>query len=114
MQKYMLMLILSVGAVNEASTVPSIQLVNKTGNKTGYPSQTMYVEVILGFDKSIYSSVQLIPFASLPLKVPGIPGTFTLRYTRGDLMANTEIQVPVVEGTRLIFYDDSYQIVQPK
>lgn len=117
MRNYMVILLLGMMSLQAGFQVPTVQLINKTGKKTGYPAETLVVEVILGFDKSVFSHVDLPAFASLPIKVPGIPGTFTLQYTRGGLMGNTDtriIQVPVREGTQVIFYDDSYEIRQPK
>lgn len=117
MRNYIVVVMLSVSSMYAEVAVPTLQLINKTGRKTGYPSQVIAVDVILGFDKSVYAHVDLAPFSSTPIKVPGIPGTFTLQYSRGGLMGSTDtgiIQVPVVEGTQLIFYDDSYEIKKPK
>lgn len=92
-------------ALNGGAHVPVIQLKNKTLN-------AIDVAVMLG--ESPYDQTRVAALSSTIIKVPGIPGTFTVQYSRGDLMANNVIEVPVVEGTGLIFYDTSYEIVKPK
>lgn len=111
MTKYGILFVLSFISITIAicsgPVVPVIKLKNKT-------LQDIDVQVIIGFDSYVYASARINSLSTTVVKVPGIPGTVTVQYTRSGLMANNVIRVPVVAGTELVFDDVSFSIVQPQ
>jgi hypothetical protein len=111
MEIYKKIFVLGVMSISACiQSVPQVPVIKLT-NTTIVPID---VQVILGADAYVYNQATVMPLSSTIVKVPGIPGTFTVQYTRSGLMANNVIQVPVVEGTQIIFDESSYAIAQPK
>lgn len=99
--------VIMVVGISAAMSLQAVAVL-KLKNKTIRP-----IDVALMLGEYIYDQVRVDAISPAVLKVPGIPGTFTVQFTRSGLMGNT-IQVPVVAGTELLFDENTFSIVQPK